>query len=167
VPLSLHNVSTGCTLFNRTASTSSLSGTLFSCRHSAASAFLRHFEISSLDLFSSPLNALACRVVADLAGETLGLPLLNCLGRTKPKAHYEIHHWQRPSRNFPFQLYLCARPNARHPLVSTSDQRGHSQVAAAARVTSHYFPAFESTTHLPRSEMVPPCAPENYSHAVC
>jgi hypothetical protein len=166
VPLSLHNVSTGCTLFNSTASTRFLGGTLFSCRHSTASAFLRHFEISSLISFP-PLNALACRVVAGRAGETLGLPLVNCLGRTRPKARYNVHHWQRPSRHYRFQLYLCARPNARHPLVSSPDQRGHSEVATAARVTSHYLSAFESTTNLSRTVMVPPCVLENYSHAVC
>ncbi len=38
-----------------------------------------------------PLNARACRVVAGRAGEALGLPLVNRLGRTRPKAHYDVH----------------------------------------------------------------------------
>src|SRR6266849_9630937 len=50
--LSLHNVATGGAFFYLPASTRSLSGALFSCRHSTASAFLCHFEISSLILLS-------------------------------------------------------------------------------------------------------------------
>lgn len=37
-------------------------------------------------------------------------------------------------RNFRFQLHLCAKPYASHPLVSSSDHRGHSWVASAARL---------------------------------
>jgi hypothetical protein len=51
VLLSLHNVSTGCAVFNTTASARPLSGTLFSCSHSTASAFLCHFGITPLISF--------------------------------------------------------------------------------------------------------------------
>jgi len=46
--LSLHDVSAGCALLNSAASASSLGCALFCCGHSTASAFLRHFEVSSI-----------------------------------------------------------------------------------------------------------------------